>query len=274
MLKSLDTLVEDIGDVLGGQHPPDHSSVAEWGAELAAILSRALDRGVDSRRLRMSKIGRPCDRAAWYDAKGFPGEPLSNSTKLKFLFGHIIESLVLFLAATAGHTVERRQELVEVDGVRGSIDAVIDGVLVDVKSMSSFGFSKMEREGLGKDPFGYQAQISGYRVGLGSTVSEAAFVAVDKQHGHVGLFEADTSYPVRERIAHLKAVVASDTVPPRGFSDEPHGLSGNRKLGISCSYCPMKTECWPGLRTFLYSDGPKFLTHVKVVPKVHEATGG
>jgi len=56
----------------------------------------------------------------------------------------------------------------------------------------------------------------------------------------------------------------------------PEGKSGNMKLGVNCSYCPHKVTCWDdanngdGLRLFLYSNGPMWLTEVQKEPKVQE----
>lgn len=54
------------------------------------------------------------------------------------------------------------------------------------------------------------------------------------------------------------------------------GAYGNRKLGVECSYCPFKVDCWQdvndgsGLRKFIYSSGPRWLTVVKKEPNVME----
>ena len=67
-----------------------------------------------------------------------------------------------------------------------------------------------------------------------------------------------------------KKIVTSTTKPERGFSDVPDGKSGNLKLGVGCSYCAYKHHCWPDLRTFIYSTGPRFLTRVTRLPNVPE----
>ncbi len=81
---------------------------------------------------------------------------------------------------------------------------------------------------------------------------------------------------VKEKIAKLKTCLESDTPPPRCYPDEADGVTGNRKLGVNCSYCSFKNECWSdsnkgeGLRKFIYSNGPRWLTTVKNEPKVSE----
>ena len=56
--------------------------------------------------------------------------------------------------------------------------------------------------------------------------------------------------------------------PNRAFSDVPDGKSGNMKLGTQCSYCEFKKVCWPDLKTYIYSSGPRYLTKVVREPKV------
>ena len=49
---------------------------------------------------------------------------------------------------------------------------------------------------------------------------------------------------------------------------------------MGCSYCQFKHSCWKeanegrGLRTFLYSTGPKHFTHVEKEPRVAEIIDG
>ena len=51
----------------------------------------------------------------------------------------------------------------EVEGVTGHQDCIIDGVVVDCKSASGVGFDKFKHNKLAEDdPFGYVAQISAY----------------------------------------------------------------------------------------------------------------
>ena len=48
----------------------------------------------------------------------------------------------------------------------------------------------------------------------------------------------------RQRIKHLKNVVADSSVPDKCYSDLPDGKSGNRKLAVGCVYCEHKRDCW------------------------------
>ena len=85
---------------------------------------------------------------------------------LKLLYGHIIEHLVLYLAELAGHNIKDQQRKVEVSGVSGHIDSIIDGEVCDVKSASPFSFKKFQSGDIvGDDPFGYHAQLAAYEEG-------------------------------------------------------------------------------------------------------------
>ena len=225
--------------------------------------------------LRMSNLGTPCSRQLWYSVnQPQVGEGLRPNVYLKFLFGDIIEELVLFLARVAGHDVHSEQKVLNIGGVQGRADAVVDEVLIDVKSASSRSFDKFEK-GLKKedDGFGYLTQLGLYNHADNRQGSPAAFLVLDKQNGtlaldvHKDLSDVDYETLVEER----KAIVAQSEPPPRGFSDVPEGASGNRKLNVNCSYCPFKHTCWPGVKTYLYARGPVFLTKVVREPNVAQA---
>ena len=206
----------------------------------------------------------------WYLAHGVESEEMSAKTYLKFLYGDIIEQLVLFLCREAGHTVEMEQAEVEHDGVKGHIDAIIDGVLVDVKSASPMGYTKFVKNEVHiNDTFGYVQQLAGYGQVLDKPVSWLAF---DKVSASICLtplsYSIQKDYPVDERITHLKEVIASPEPPPRCYEDVEDGKSGNRKLSTGCGYCSYKKECYPNLKCYSYSNGPRFLTKVVKEPEV------
>lgn len=258
-------------------------SVKEFGENLARVVKERLAEPMGQPRsgsLRMSNIGRP-DRQLWYDVRRNRRGDLKAPARIKFLFGDILEQLLLFASREAGHSVTDLQSGVELGGVRGAIDAEIDGVVVDAKSTSSRAFEKFERGTLpNDDPFGYIDQLEGYRVGRGRTRS--GFLAIDKQLGKIAFYEPPKRDPgeILERIEHVKQVVALDDPPERCYSDTEDGKSGNRKLAIGCSYCAHKFDCWSdandgmGLRTYIYSSGPRYLTKVEREPDVPEILKG
>lgn len=284
-MKSIDSIPEDVYALFDSEyeHEVDEQNLDDFCNNLKDLIRHRLSaqkRSSGEGVLRFSSLGR-ADRQLWYMAnRAGEGEVLSGKTQLKFMYGDVIEQLLLLLVKEAGHTVEREQEEIEVDGVKGHIDAIIDGVTVDVKSASPQAFPKFSKGTLFEDdPFGYISQISGYATTL-TPDQGGAFLAMDKVHGDLAVLRVGptitNSMDVSGRIEHLREIIKSDEKPPRCHPDEPDGKSGNRKLGTQCSYCAFKDAkddpCWPGLRTFMYSGRPRFLTQVVRTPDVYEAT--
>jgi hypothetical protein len=282
---SPETIPEDIYKLLDddNHHEANEENVQWAGEAFKALLRERLTKreqksGEDV--LRFSSLGKQ-DRQLWYQAN-MPdaAEKMPGKQNFKFLYGDCIELLILFLAAEAGHEVSEQQKEVEVEGVKGHIDAIIDGTLVDVKSASSYSFEKF-RSGafLFDDPFGYVSQLSGYANALDAP--RAGYLVADKVHGDIAYVELDRAYlvgnPPAARISHLRDIIKSEEPPPRCYPEQPEGKSGNLKLGVGCSYCPFKDECWKdandgrGLRKFFYARGPVWLTEVKKEPKVEES---
>lgn len=279
MAKQLDTLVQDIYALFTEPHEFSEGNVEEFGKRLATHISNRINDEKSGDTLRMSNIGTPCDRKLWYTVnKPEAAEPLPPEVRFKFLYGDILEELVLFLAKEAGHEVDGTQDTLSIGGVKGHRDAVVDGVVVDVKSASSYSFKKFD-EGLTKetDAFGYLDQLGAYLYASQNDPKvvhkdRAAFIAVDKTLGHITVDVQPNTYKDYDKLVESKkALVALPKPPPRAFTDEPDGKSGNRKLGVECSYCSFKNECWPGLQTFFYSNGPRFLTVVAREPNVEKA---
>jgi hypothetical protein len=282
------TLPEDIYHVLADDtdHEVSEENV-EWAGEVFKDLLRTRMKKREAKKgeevLRFSALGKK-DRQIWYQAnKPETAEKMPGKQNFKFLYGDVLEVLLLFLAREAGHTVENTQRGVEEDGVKGSIDADIDGILVDVKSASSYSFEKFKSGAyLFDDPFGYVSQLAGYANALGR--DRAGFLVADKVHGDITFVEFDKLYidanPPGPRIKHLREVISQDTPPARCYPDIPEGKSGNRKLSVGCSYCPFKNDCWSdansgkGLRKFWYSRGPVWLSEVKKEPLVEEDKSG
>lgn len=162
--------------------------------------------------LRLSAIGKP-DRQLWYDVnKPLVDGELKPSTRIKFLYGYILEELLLLCASVAGHKVTDQQKEVSVEGVKGHQDSMIDGVLVDCKSASGPGFDKFKYNRVAEDdPFGYIAQISAYAEANG--VDRAAFLAINKSTGEICLSQVHKMEMInaKNRIQHLKGLVKNLT---------------------------------------------------------------
>ena len=283
-MKTLDTLIQDIYSSLEGLSSGEALNISEEELDLTlsrmkeSILAWSKPREVEnSFRLRMSNIGRPL-RQLWYESKN-TSDPhvVSGSTQIKFLYGHILEEIVLMLVRMAGHKVTSEQKEVNVDGILGHMDCKIDGQVVDVKTASKFSFNKFKDGSLvNNDPFGYLAQLSGYETA--EQTKEGGFLVINKESGELCLFRPDDLEKpnVKEKIEKVKAAIAVDTPPDRCYAPMPEGKKGNMKLPSGCAYCPYKFECYSdandgdGLRAFRYSNGPAYFTEVAVEPRVEE----
>jgi len=169
-MKTLDTLISDIYEKLEGLSNGEGLEIPE--KELDITLSRIKD-GIlswstpsernKSFTLRMSNIGRPA-RQLWYESKDENNSSAPSApTQIKFLYGHILEEIVLMLVRMSGHMVTDEQKEVEINGIKGHIDSKIDGEVVDIKTASKFAFKKFQDGTLtDNDPFGYLAQLSAY----------------------------------------------------------------------------------------------------------------
>ena len=190
-MKNIETLVEDIYNLFNlTPIERDEKEVDELIDKFGDMLKVHIKEFMYSKpregSLRLSAIGKP-NRQLWYDVNTkTTEESLPPSTRIKFLYGYILEELLLLCAEVAGHTVEAQQKEVSVEGVLGHQDAIIDGVLVDCKSASGRSFEKFKYNSIAEDdPFGYIAQISAYA--QANSIDKAAFLAIDKSTGKICL---------------------------------------------------------------------------------------
>lgn len=278
-MKSISELIPDIYKLISTKDGWfSNELAAEFSADIAKRLQGQL--GAPSREptLRLSQMGPRCPCALWYSIHHPElAEALPPWAEIKYSFGHILEALAITLAKAAGHSVTGEQDELNLDGVPGHRDCVIDGCTVDVKSSSSIGFQKFKLANYGAvDTFGYLDQLDGYVVAASAdplvTVKDRGYIlAIDKQLGHIFLKEHYVrEEQIRRRIAHCKRIVGLSTPPACNCGTQSDGQSGNIRLDTKASYSPQKHTCFPNLRTFKYANGPVYLTEVKRVPDVPE----
>lgn len=280
---TIDNIEHDIAEVLKKGKTLDESTLVKYGSSIALKLDKQLTRKREERDagvIRASEIGMmdTCPRKFWFNYYApEQADELEAHMVMKFLYGDFIEETVLLLARAAGHKVEREQEEIELDvageyKIVGHIDAVIDGVLVDVKSTSTYGMRDFA-EGKGGDKFGYRAQLNVYQTATGT--SRKGWLVVDKTIGATRFFEETKPYNTSALIIQTYGVLKS-TVPPARRLPAVFEANGNAHLGMECSYCPYKRTCWKdanggkGLRTFAYSTGHKSYVHIEKEPRVPE----
>ena len=275
----LSTLIDDIYSSLspleiGEDLNLSDDVIEEFGEKIKDAVRSWSSPHKQTSGLRMSNIGRPA-RQLWFESRSEDKKTFSAPTLIKFLYGHVLEELVVLLVKLSGHSITDQQKEVSVDGIIGHIDCKIDGEVVDIKTASNFAFKKF-REGTlqNDDPFGYMAQLAGYEAAEGT--SDGGFLAINKESGELTLYRPGPfSKPnITARISSMKDYLKLDELPPRCYPDVPEGKSGNRRLGTSCSYCPYKYDCWSdanhgnGLIAYKYASGIKYFTRVAKEPQV------
>lgn len=281
MQQQLDTLVRDIYNLMEGKTIPEGVNLEEecerFGQKMATALLDSFTEYDGRGRLRLSAIGKH-DRQIYNSYNGVASQPIRGSTYIKFLYGHLVEAMLVALTRISGHEVTDEQKQLEVGGVKGHMDCRIDGVVVDVKSCSSYGFKKFRNHKLHEDdPFGYIGQLKAYAHAEGE--SEYAWLAMDKANGSLCVLrydERDTTtdyydsinWDVGERIEAIKKLIGGSAPPQICYEPIEDGKSGNMKLDTGCTYCDFRYSCWPNVQVYHYSSGPRYLTTVVREPNV------
>ena len=282
-MKKLNTVVDDIYTSLNPLSEGKGISLSEdeierTGENIKEALrqwSNPSDRNAQF-NIRMSNIGRP-SRQLWFENKNPTENNITPSNHIRFLYGHLLEEIVLMFARMSGHKVTDEQKEVVVDDIKGHIDCKIDGEVVDIKTASRMSFNKFKDGTVSEDdPFGYLAQLSSYEEAEGT--ENGGFLVIAKDTGELCFYQPDgmDKPNIKERIKNLKLELSLDTPPDMCYAPVPEGRKGNMKLPRQCNYCNYKFECHKdsndgkGLRTFKYSKGPVYFTKVVSTPKVEE----
>ncbi len=278
--KSIHTLIPDIYHLVGKKTGWFNDVLAsELGHEISLKVQQRFAPIERKPSLRLSQMGDTCPCALWHSihhpelAEAFPGW-----AQIKFMYGDLVESMIIALAKAAGHTVEGEQDAVSVDGIVGHRDCVIDGCLVDVKSANSRSFQKFKSKELATDPFSsaYLDQLDGYLVGSADDPivrqkDRGFLLGVDKNLGHMALYQHELRPTrIRERIKEAKRIVELPSPPRCTCGTVPEGKSGNIRLDLKASYNNFKFCCFPNVRKFIYANGPVYLTKVVRLPDVME----
>ena len=272
----ISTLISDIYSRIESNKKVSKENLEAFLEGLSDVVVKQLEEKRNTsheKNIRMSSIGKP-DRKIWMELNG-PDVKRSytGGTLIKFLYGSIIEELVIFLAKEAGHSVQELQKQCQLEGIKGHIDCKIDGEVVDIKSASDFAFRKFKTGTIeSDDPFGYIGQISAYVEAEGQDTGY--LLAMNKVTGELALLELDDFSLINatKRIQHVKKLAKSEEMPDLCYQPQPEGKSGNMKLARDCTYCPYKWTCFPDMRVFRYGDGLRYLTTVEKEPTVQDVT--
>ena len=273
----------------------DKKLVEEFGEACKKALLKQFTEDRSSKfELRMSNVGRPLCQLQM-EVKGIKGEGQPYSAKVRNTFGDIIEALALFIMKSAGVEIKNEQKQVKYkfngDKIEGRQDVEIDEKVWDIKSASPYSFEKKFGEDGGfnevvkDDTFGYASQ--GFLYGESQKKNFGGWIVINKSTGEwvvcetPKLVEPYKSDAIKKAKDNVKAI--KDGVPfkrqydaiEETFRGKP---TGNKVLGLACSFCPYKLPCWGSKLQLLpqqQSKGknPKWVWYTEVNnPKQEEAS--
>ena len=246
-------------DALNGKSTMSEEVIEQVGNDVKEALRKQFGGGVKRGdfRLRMSNLGRPTCQL-WFD-KNKPEEASSkpNNFMMNMMLGDIVEAVFKGLLKGAGVKYEEPENVTLDLGdtkIAGTYDLVLDGAVDDVKSASGWSYDnkfvdyETLREG---DAFGYVSQLVGYAKAAKKKIG--GWWVVNKANGAFKYVSASNANE-EEEMRKIKATV--ETVNANKFARcfEPieetfRGKpTGNKILGVNCSFCSYKDSCWDNLQ--------------------------
>ena len=239
----------------------DKTLVEEFGEACKKALLKQFSETRSSKfEVRMSNAGRPLCQLQM-EAKGIKGEGQPYNAKVRNTFGDIIEALALFIMKSAGVKVKNEQKQVKYkfngEEIEGRQDVEIDEKVWDIKSASPYSFEKKFGEDGGfsevvkDDTFGYASQ--GFLYAESQKKDFGGWIVINKSTGEwtvcetPKLVEPYKTNALTKAINNIKAL--KEGVPfkrqydaiEETFRGKP---TGNKVLGLACSFCPYKLPCW------------------------------
>lgn len=197
-----------------------------------------LDDGLLRDYIGASSVGGACDRAIWYEYKGYKSK-FGEKTKMTFEIGKSIEEIVLRVLELEGGMIERPLQFKEesLPLFRGTCDAVIEiegeRVILEIKSASDSNFSKMARQTIAIANTRYWDQAQSY-MGM-SGIHKCIFLVVNK----------NTSDIYEELVAfdkfHYQSLVEKARVISK-CEKEPARINES-PLFYLCKMCGFKDAC-------------------------------
>ena len=257
--------------------------IEEFGeACKSAFKKQFTDKRQENFSYRMSNIGKPLCQLQM-EKKGIKGEGLPYNIKMRNLFGDLIEASAITIMKASGIEITDVQKQVKLgDEISGTLDIKIGGKVWDIKSASPYslenkfgdsgGFDAVVKD----DAFGYVSQ--GFLYGEADKSDFAGWIVINKSTGEWCVTETPQENSEYKKQALKKAkdnieALKNDKPFKRCFTDEEEFFykkpTGNKVLGISCSFCPYKKACWGDNLQYLpqqQSKGknPKWLWYTEV----------
>ena len=224
-----------------------------------ALIKQFVDKRDTKFRLRMSNIGRSYCQL-WFD-KNEPEKAIAPTTNfvINMMLGDIVEAIFKGLLKAAGVSYKDGEhvtlDLGNSGEIKGTPDIIIDDMVDDIKSASPWSYQNKfkDYETLAdKDSFGYVAQLAGYAKAMGKKPN--GWWVINKATGHFKHVSSNGKIDTNKFVVKTKQLIKDLETNKfrRCYEDVPETYrkkpSGNRKLGIECSFCSYRHSCWPNLK--------------------------
>ena len=280
------SLISYLLSVLDGKAEMPSYLFDEFADLSRKALKKHFTRKKEDFRLRMSNVGKPLCQLQM-QAKGVEPEKPSHDFIVRMIIGDMLEALVIVLLKAAKIEVKSQHQKVSLGvgdrQIEGEYDIELDDGIYDIKSVSPFSFTTKFNADNGydkikqSDSFGYISQGHGY--GMAANKPFKGWIAINKTTGEIVFTDAkhtnEEKKEVYSKIYNTSTALLDEKPFERCFTDVEEVYyskpTGNRTLGIECSYCPYKHDCWDNLefRRQLPSKGknPKWTWYTKIDPK-------
>ena len=280
------SLISYLVNVLDGKAEMPSYLFDEFAELSRKALEKHFTRKKEDFRLRMSNVGKPLCQLQM-QAKGVEPEKPSHDFIVRMIIGDMLEALVIVLLKAAKIEVKSQHQKVSLGvgdrQIEGEYDIELDDGIYDIKSVSPFSFTTKFNADNGydkikqSDSFGYISQGHGY--GMADNKPFKGWIAINKTTGEIVFTDSkhtdEEKKEVYSKIYNTSVALLDEKPFERCFTDVEEVYyskpTGNRTLGIECSYCPYKHDCWDNLefRRQLPSKGknPKWTWYTKIDPK-------
>ena len=211
-------------------------------------------------RPRMSNVGRPLCQLQM-EARNIKGEGQPYNVKMRNTFGDLIEALSIFVLKSAGVKIEDEQKSVKYkfngSSIEGRYDVKINKKIWDIKSASPYSFKNKFGEAGGfetvvkDDAFGYVSQ--GYLYSESEKLPFGGWIVINKSTGEWVVCETpllDEEYKANAIQTAKNNIHSLEKKKPfKKCYDEIEETfrtkkTGNKVLGMTCSFCSYKLPCW------------------------------
>ena len=280
------SLISYLVNVLDGKAEMPSYLFDEFADLSRKALKKHFTRKKEDFRLRMSNVGKPLCQRQMQGKGGEPEKP-SHDFIVRMIIGDMLEALVIVLLKAAKIEVKSQHQKVSLGvgdrQIEGEYDIELDDGIYDIKSVSPFSFTTKFNADNGydkikqSDSFGYISQGHGY--GMAANKPFKGWIAINKTTGEIVFTDSkhtdEEKKEVYSKIYNTSVALLDEKPFERCFTDVEEVYyskpTGNRTLGIECSYCPYKHDCWDNLefRRQLPSKGknPKWTWYTKIDPK-------